>query len=168
MGKDFFDELGTTFDELVQLVSSGSEKRLNEIPFEGSWSAAQVAEHLLKSYRIVDLLKTPQIKTQRSTDEKVELLKSVFLNFNQKAKSAAEILPSDELINKEDLLNSLKKRTDEIKKVIQTENFSEICESIAVPVFGTMSKLEWLHLIMYHTQRHINQIKNIFQHLKIN
>ena len=166
MEKEIFDELKKTTDELVRLISSASEKELNEIPFEGSWSAAQVAEHLLKSYGIVDLLKNTQTKTERLPDEKAELLKSVFLNFNQKIKSAAAILPSDDFIKKENLLSSLKKRIAEIKEVIQTKDLSEICENVSLPVFETMTKLEWLHLILYHTQRHNRQIKNIFQHLK--
>ena len=166
MEKEIFDELKKTTDELVHLISSANEKELNEIPFDGSWSAAQVGEHLLKSYGIVEILKNPQTKTERLPGEKAELLKSVFLNFNQKAKSAAAILPSDDFINKENLLSSLKKRIAEIKEVVQTKDLSEICESIAPPVFETMTKLEWLHLILYHTQRHNHQIKNIFQHLK--
>lgn len=168
MEKKFFNDLKKTTNELLDLVSSASEKALNEIPFEGSWSAAQIAEHLLKSYGIVELLKNPQAKTERIADEKVELLKSVFLNFNQKAKSAAAILPSDNFINKENLLRSLKKRIAEIEEVIQTKDLSETCKSVSPPVFETMTKLEWLHLILYHTQRHNRQIKNIFQHLKTN
>ena len=86
MRKEILKEVEQTMDELIQLISSSGEEELNEIPFEGSWSAAQVAEHLLKSYAIVDMLNAPQTKTERSADEKVELLKSVFLNFNTKVK----------------------------------------------------------------------------------
>jgi hypothetical protein len=160
------NELKKTFDELIQLISSASEKELNEVPFEESWTAAQVAEHLLKSYGIIDILNAPQTKTERSPFEKVELLRSIFLNFDIKVKSGPSLFPSDDVINKEELLNTLEKRIAEINEIIRTKDLSELCESINAPRFGTMTKLEWLHLILYHTQRHNRQIKNIFQHLK--
>ncbi|MGN6195008.1 MAG: DinB family protein [Ginsengibacter sp.] len=163
-----FREIEHATDELIDLLSSSNEKELNEIPFEGSWTAAQVAEHLLKSYGIVEILKAPQTKTERLPDEKAELLKSVFLNFSQKVKSAAAILPSDDFIKKEELISALNKKVSEIKEIIQTQDLSEICESIALPMFGALTKLEWLYLILYHIQRHIHQIKNIFQTLKTN
>lgn len=168
MDTTIFQEMEQTTDELTELLSSANEKQLNGIPFEGSWTAAQVAEHLLKSYGIVEILKTPQSKTSRAPGEKVEQLKNFFLNFNLKAKSAAAILPSKDLIEKENLLSSLKTRITEIKEVIQTKDLSETCETVALPVFGALTKLEWLYLILYHTQRHIHQLKNIFQTLKTN
>ncbi|HXR83390.1 MAG TPA: DinB family protein [Hanamia sp.] len=168
MRNEIFNELKETFDELIQIVSCVSEKELNKVPFEESWTAAQVAEHLLKSYGIVELLNTPQFRTERPADEKKGQLKDFFLNFSLKAKAAPAILPSENLIDKEKLLNSLKKRIAEIKEVAQTKDLTEVCESIVLPVFGALTKLEWLYLVLYHTRRHIHQIKIIFQTLKTN
>jgi hypothetical protein len=168
MKETILNEFEKTSNELFQVISTATEKELNEIPFKESWTSAQVAEHLLKSYGIVEILKAPQAKTDRVPDENIEQLKGFFLNFTLKAKAATAILPSENLINKENLLSSLKKRIIEIKEVIQTKDLTETCETVALPVFGALTKLEWLYLILYHTQRHIHQVKNIFQILKTN
>lgn len=166
MKKEILKEWIETSEQLLELISAAGEKELNEIPFPQSWTAAQVGEHLLKSYGIVEILKSSQTKTERPADEKVEQLKGFFLNFNLKAKTAAAILPSNDFIDKENLISSLKKRIAEIKEVIQTKDLSEICETVTLPVFGALTRAEWLHLIVYHTQRHIHQVNNIFQTLK--
>jgi hypothetical protein len=163
MKKEMFDEWCKTSDELLQLIFRANEKELNEIPFEKSWTAAQVAEHLLKSYGIVEVLKASQTKSKRAADEKVAQLKDFFLNFNLKANAAPAILPSENQIDKEKLLDSLKSRIEEIKEVIKTKDLSEVCETVALPVFGSLTKVEWLYLVFFHTQRHIHQIKNILK-----
>ncbi len=168
MKEAILNEFEKTANELVQVISTATEKELNEIPFEESWTGAQVAEHLLKSYGIVKILNAPQAKSDRPVDEKIEQLKAFFLNFILKANAATVILPSENLIHKENLLSSLKKRITEIKEVIKTKDLSEICKTVALPVFSSLTKLEWLYLILYHIQRHIHQIKNIFQTLKTN
>jgi hypothetical protein len=76
--KEILKEWTETAEQLLELISPAHEKELNAIPFPESWTAAQVAEHLLKSYGIVEILKSPQTKAERSPDEKVEQLKGFF------------------------------------------------------------------------------------------
>ena len=163
MEADIFYEIEKTTGELIEIISPLSQEELNEIPFQGSWTAAQVGGHLLKSYGVVEILNGPLAKTKRRPGEKIEKIKAVFLNFGTKFKSSEMILPSNDVIDKEILLNFLHKRIAQIREVIQTKDLSETCESIAVPGFGVLTRLEWIHLILYHTQRHIHQLKNILK-----
>ena len=39
----------STMNKLGTALSSVKDEQFNEIPFEGSWTAAQVADHILKS-----------------------------------------------------------------------------------------------------------------------
>ena len=153
--------LEKTTGELIEIISSLGQEELNETPFEGSWTAGQVGSHLLKSYGIIEILNRPLPKTKRPAGEKIEQIKAVFLNFDTKFKSSQIILPSDDPIDQEILLNALKERIAQIKEVIQTKDLAGICERIVVPGFGELTRLEWLHLILYHTQRHIHQLIHI-------
>lgn len=161
-------EIEKTTDELIKLISSSNEEQFNEIPLEGSWTIAQVAEHLLKSYGLIEALNFgPARHTERLPEKEAEQIKKIFLDFNAKYKSAETLLPSDEPIEKEKLLSDLQKRISQIKEVIQTKDLTETCIGLPFKGIGELTRMEWLHVILFHTQRHIHQIKNISKSLEI-
>ncbi|MFT3948053.1 MAG: hypothetical protein QM763_13870 [Agriterribacter sp.] len=41
------NEIKTVFDEVVYIVGNTNENKLNEIPFNDSWTIGQVAEHII-------------------------------------------------------------------------------------------------------------------------
>ncbi|MEO6845181.1 MAG: DinB family protein, partial [Ginsengibacter sp.] len=134
----------------------------NEIPFEGSWTVAQVGDHLLKSYGLVEVLNDgPVRKTERLPGKAVEQVKKIFLDFDAKYKSAEALLPTKEPIEKEKLLSDLQKRISQIREVSQTKDLTETCQGLPFKGIGELTRLEWLHVVLYHTQRHIHQMKNI-------
>lgn len=160
-------EFEKTSAELIRLISSTNEEQFNEIPFEASWSVAQVGDHLLKSYAMVEALNAgPVKKTERLPEKEIETVKKIFLDFDAKYKSAERLLPSDEPIEKEKLLIDLRKRISQIKEVIQTKDLTETCAGLPFKGIGELTRMEWLHVILFHTQRHIYQIKNILESLK--
>ena len=77
----------TTFD-LGKVLSSFSQDEFNKIPFEGSWTAGQVAEHLFKSESNIPKVLTGNSK-ETATDpyEKTGLIRSIFLDYSKKMKS---------------------------------------------------------------------------------
>jgi hypothetical protein len=158
-------EIGKTTDELIQLISSTNEEQFNKIPFDGSWTIAQVGDHLLKSYGAVEILNGLVTKTERSPGEKIERIKEIFLDFDKKYQSDKSILPANAFIDKEIVLSELRIRIAQIHDVIRTKDLSGTCASVALPFFGEFTRLEWLSLILYHTQRHIHQMKNILKSL---
>src|SRR6266480_647100 len=86
--KELIKQFDETESELLKVVSSFSEEQLNAVPFKGSWTAGQVTEHLLKSKSGIPKLFSGATKpTEREPDEKVDIIKSIFLDFNSKFKS---------------------------------------------------------------------------------
>jgi len=152
--------------KLLQLFSSFRQDQINVVPFEGSWTAAQLAEHLLKSDVIIlKTLKGPVKQTERKPDVKVMIIKEIFLDFNTKMKSPDFNTPSNKVHEQKKLLNSLSEKREEITEAIKTKNLSEICVSFALPELGEFTRTEWIYFDIYHSQRHIHQLKNIFQKL---
>ena len=76
MKQDLQIRLEKLFAELLSTVKSMNAEQFNSVPFEGSWSAAQVAEHLSKSYDLIEALATSSTKTERLVDEKSYLSRS--------------------------------------------------------------------------------------------
>ena len=164
MKKDIVEQLGETTNEMLQLVSSFNEEEMNSMPFKDSWTAAQVAEHVTKSNASMIRSLSEEGKTSsRNIDEGVPKLKEIFLDFTSKLQSPKFILPTRDTYSKEIVVADLKNSIEQIKKLSNTINLSEIVNH---RVFGEITKFEILHFVVYHTQRHIYQLKNIFQRVK--
>lgn len=159
------NDFDATAKDLLDTVSSFSEVAFNEIPFEGSWSAAQVADHVRKSLKgTVNALYGDVKPTERKADEHVEKLKSIFLNFDIKMQSPEFILPSEQPLQKDMVFQNLKELTDKISKATNTLDLSFV-STIPFPNSGELTRYEWISFAIFHTHRHIRQMKNIKKHL---
>lgn len=161
---EFFKTYNNVTTELLQLLSSTEEKKINTVPFKDSWTAAQVAEHIKKSNRsITQAMNLEGKATERNPEERTPELKKMFLNFEIKFKSPDFILPTESNYEKDKLITDLKKSIEHLEKVSNEVNLSE---SIKHPAFGEVTKLELLYFVLYHTQRHLHQIKNILSEIE--
>ncbi|MEJ7827135.1 MAG: DinB family protein, partial [Segetibacter sp.] len=146
--------------QILELFSSFNGQQINIIPFKGSWTAAQVADHIAKATTsIAGTLTAPGKIADREPDERVEEMKDLFLDFEKKFKSPEFILPRQGSLVREALSRDLKKSIEAFKNAAKKANLSEIITDRAL---GEMTKLELIYLSLYHTQRHIHQLKNIF------
>src|SRR3954467_10976656 len=97
MKEKIMSRLDETANELLATISLFSPDEFNKIPFEGSWTGGQVAEHLFKSEaRLPKVLGSASKPAERDPFEKTGLLASVFLDFDAKFNSPEFILPSSE------------------------------------------------------------------------
>lgn len=159
-----FSSIDDITSELVEVVSSFNDEEINQIPFEGSWTAAQVTDHVRKSNNgIAQALQMKGRSTERNATERVKELKDVFLDFETKFKSPQFILPGQASYDKKELIEKLSRSIERIKQERTNADLSEIIDLTAL---GTISKMELLHFVIYHTQRHIHQLKNIFKTIK--
>jgi len=165
--KELLSSLDETSEELLQTLSLFSETELNMVPFEGSWTAGQVGEHLLKSNPGIAKIISGNIQlTERPADEKVEFLKSIFLDFTKKAISAKSIWPSDLPKEKHKLISDLNETMDDIKLKAESMDLSLTCTDFPFPTLGEFTRWEWITFIIYHTKKHVFQIKNIYKKIK--
>ena len=81
--KDTIAELESTYKNLLQAISAIPADKINIVPFEGSWTAAQVTEHMLKAVGIEVLYGKTQA-TSRDPAEKIKATSDLFLNMDIK------------------------------------------------------------------------------------
>jgi len=167
---DLKHKIQTEFEDTVQQVlntlRSFSQHDLNKVPFEGSWTAGQIGEHLFKSISgIVSVLNGKVTDTDRNPEEKEQWLKDMFLNYDLKFKSAETLLPSDEPKDKEAIINQLKTPIAGMKEAIANKNLTKTCLDLVVPGAAEFTRAEWCYLVNYHSQRHVHQLKNIKKNL---
>jgi len=157
--KELFESFDDCRFNLVELVTSLSEKQINTIPFENSWNAGQVMEHVTKSNTgIAKALNIEGKPADRKPDERVEELKDMFLDFTIKFKSPEFIRPTKNSYSKETVTEDLENSVELLKEVSRNAN---LAESIKHPAFGEITKLELLHFVKFHMLRHLRQLKNI-------
>lgn len=152
-------------NELLSLLEPLDEARLNRVPFPGSWTAGQLGEHLLKSYRSINLSKVQATPSQRPGDEKSPKIDAVFLDFTTKYQPPDFIVPSTGRISGRKLVDDLRKTADEIAAYVSGHDLCFTCKDFEVIGFGDLTAQEWIHFLTAHSKRHVRQLRNILSHL---
>lgn len=158
--------LAGTFNELIEKLDSLSQEELNTVPFSGSWTAGQVGDHLSKSYDVMQVLQHNTQQTDRDANEKNVLIESIFLDFSIKFQSPDFIVPINEKIEKKQLIENLRAKTNSIVQFSNNEDLTLTCLGFELPSIGFLTRSEWMHFLYCHTTRHIHQLKKIKAALK--
>ena len=160
---ELFQEFDEVANQLLQLLSPLDEAQLNRVPFTGSWTAAQVGDHLYKSYEIMHILHGQVEECNRPPDQKLAPIKQAFENFNIKMAAPKEVHPSTQYLVRADLLDGLKQRLDQQREALLSTDLSKLCLAFAIPENGPFTRLEWLGFTVIHTRRHLHQLDNIIK-----
>jgi hypothetical protein len=156
-------EFEAATNAFIDKVAALSQSEINTVPFPGSWTAAQVTEHLCKSDEaMIKTLNGAVTPTNRPADAGVPNLQAIFLDFSTKLPSPEFIIPSNETFDKESIINRFKAGREQIGKAIQTLDLTATCH---MPIFGEPTRLEIISFVIFHTRRHTNQVKNIAEKL---
>ncbi|RBL91803.1 DinB family protein [Chitinophaga flava] len=160
MRQQLVQEVETTGSSLLQLLSSFSEEQINTRPFEGSWTAGQVAEHITKAGNC-GIVYGNVAPSDRQPDEKVTAIKELFLNFDIQMQSPEMVLPTQDSHQKEALLQEVRQIWEKLVHAAQTVPLEDTCLDFELPGFGPFTRLEWIQFINIHTKRHIHQLEKI-------
>ena len=179
IGENDFFELGLVFppkteamekDELIAdieqtinwLTKTIDPETYNLVPFEGSWTAGQVVEHVtIVAAGFDNLLKGSVEPTTRPVDAQVERIKTMFLDMSQKAVAGASVTP---VLGDYDMQQHLAKLDVIIPSIINsvaTLDLNMTCTGFDIPTFGNLTRLEAVYFFLFHTKRHVNQLENI-------
>jgi hypothetical protein len=83
--KEVLTEIDETITEFCQHISSFTQEQTNVVPFEGSWTAGQLAKHVIMSASgFLEIMNGPVKETERKPDEMAATIKRDFLDFNTK------------------------------------------------------------------------------------
>lgn len=152
-------EINQTADIFINLISRFDNKQLNTIPFQGSWTAGQVADHVIKATSGLPDNRTRSV--DRIPDEQVEGIKSVFLDFTVKFQAPDFIIPGEGPFDPDFILHQLSRVKKQNIAAAMNKDISKLCLDLELPGFGFLTRYEWLQFSVYHTQRHIHQLRNI-------
>lgn len=162
MATELNTEIKETQTALLRTLNAFSEEQLNKVPFEGSWTAGQVGEHLIKAVS-AGLLYGNTTETERPPDVMVKPLRDQFLDFSTKMQAPDFIIPSDGPHEKQRLTGKLEKIWEKIAEAGSTLDLTKTCLDFELPGAGHLTRLEWLNFMIVHTKRHTHQLNNIYK-----
>jgi len=160
-----FENIHSNFNKAI---SQFTEEELNMIPFEGSWTAGQVAEHIIKSNKGIlnQLLNGREESSDRPFDEHVALVQEIFRS-KEKMKTASRLEPNKPPHDQDSLLNILKNQKEKQFETIKGKDLNSLIPDLPFPPTPEgLTRYEWLHLMLEHADRHRKQIENIYKKLQ--
>ncbi len=138
----------------------------NQVPFEGSWTAGQVVEHILMvGNGFTQLLNGPNEATTRPVDEHVSRIKTMFLDFNSKSTASPNVTPQPGVYDVQDHLTRLEKLKTGITAAINSLDLNRTCMGFDIRTFGHLTGLEAAYFFLFHTKKHVHQLQNIVNQL---
>lgn len=165
MGAEYINkEIRTVFDAVIATLGTVPENLLDEVPFAGSWTIGQVAEHIIICSRGIP--DSTHQHAERAYDEKVAELRDMFADRSQKSEAAPAVRPKETLHSLPALVAQLTRNKEKLLQIADTKNLTALCLDMEFPFLGYLTRYEWLTFICVHTQWHICQIADIRQHLE--
>lgn len=160
---ELLQEFSAATNTFLDIVTGLSQDEINTVPFPGSWTAAQVTEHLrLSDNGMLQTLNGTVQPTHRPIDVMVPQLRATFLDFSTKLPSPDFIIPENITYDKGSLIEVFKTGRSQLAKAIKELDLSSTCFQ---PIFGEPTRYEVISFVIFHTQRHVNQVKRISEKL---
>jgi hypothetical protein len=149
------------FLDILDTVPGDKLHRTNE---QTAWSVMDCAEHMLiYEQQVTQALQGPaEPVTDRAPNSKVADISHSFMDFDRRLRVMGE---PDTLLggftNVADFSRTFRQNRETVKAILQKEAIDWLCKDLEHPVFGFMTRMEWVYYLIYHTERHLQQINRI-------
>lgn len=148
-------------EKFIALLESFPEESWMNKPDENTWSAAEVAGHVsLLDLYIARMMQQKGIKADRDPMQQKELIKKALEDHTRKL-TAPEPIQVKDANDKQSSVNNFLKYRRMIAESISTQDLDEICPGFKHAYFGYLSRGEWAWFTVYHSNRHMMQIKKL-------
>jgi hypothetical protein len=151
--------VASSFDAFSHMIGSFTNEQLTRIPFEGSWTAAQVATHIIMATDGLPDNRTEN--TNRDYKAQIENIQRLWLDNTAKYQSPEFLVPVDPIPTKEQILAELDRIKNKNITIVHEKDLTDSCMDFAIPTFGYLTRYEWLVFIALHVVRHTRQLQNI-------
>lgn len=160
---DYISILNSNTESVLQTVNNISAEQLS-FSKDGRWSILQVLEHIcITEYSVCRLLAKPS-ETISDADEiigKEKMQRRVVGGRSYKLSAPERLLPKGEITD----AAAFEKRFTEQREALKQDLLSG---KIAVDnrvfkhlVIGDMTITDWLYFLVYHTERHADQVRDL-------
>jgi len=149
------EEFATTFINF-------DKKTFNAPIAEGRWSPGQYVEHLILAERgTLKLMNRPGLlEVDRAPDTLCVKLEKAMLQIDHKVEAHDAICPEPKKYNRGDLLDEFVDSRAELRTAFDfVDDIKEVVDWTH-PIFGKLTKCEWLYFTGLHGERHRRQVED--------
>ena len=162
--KELLSEISSAVAGLNTLMATVDAYKVNISPYDDSWTAPQLLNHVTKSINgMAKAMQTDSAPANRNPAKRVDELRKIFLDFSQKFQSPAFIVPDNRTYEPLRTINQLNEAFERFEESASTANLADLIEGLP---FGAVTKLEIMYFTLFHTQRHLHQMEKICEALK--
>ncbi|XWN37436.1 MAG: DinB family protein [Balneola sp.] len=164
---DLVEEYQSNTESFIKFIENISDDIFNKKTDKNTWSAAENVEHIIRSEFGTGRLFNASTKkdSSRDTEKKIQEIKSQFQDRTKKLQAFGVVLPTDSDKDKSDLLEKFKTSRKQVIDLIKVQDLDEVCTRFEHPLFGYMTRREWIHFNIVHTNRHKHQIQDLLDSL---
>ena len=159
-------ELYESTQRIMRIMDGTSFVVFNKRPDE-HWSMADCLEHLIQLEQLILVVLNGEVRELDGRDpgQKIQNIKVVFANIEQKLSAGGPTIPSKDVKNRLEITEKFIITRDKITNYLVSADTSKLCMGFKHRLFGELTRLEWLYFIIYHSNRHAIQMENIFSEI---
>ena len=156
-------------NKLLGFIEQVDEVKLLTNPTRTEWSIMDCCEHILQlEQALIKLFRGPVEKVEKHSDKNVEIIKERFLDFEKKLTAFGIILPQRKHKTKQTIKAAIADSRATLIRIGENNGWDKRCMLYAHPLFGHLTRLEWIGFCIYHVERHLNQMEGVLLKLKEN
>jgi uncharacterized protein YndB with AHSA1/START domain len=145
--------------QMAGLILPLDDKQINVVPYPKSWTAGQLLQHITKSVSaIASALRKDAGPAERDPKQRIIELKQIFLDITHNMQSPDFIVPEKKNFDKQTITKELSWSLSQLKESVEKTDIYGLVTDLPM---GPVTKLELLHFVLYHMQRHLIQMKKI-------
>jgi uncharacterized damage-inducible protein DinB len=147
----------------LDILDTIPPEKLQQTNEQTAWSIMDCAEHMLISEQAV--AKTLRGKAEpvkdRAPNSKVQDISHSFMDFDKRLQVTGEPDTLEGYDNTADFSKAFRQNREDLKAILEKEPLDWVCKDMEHPIFGFMTRIEWVYYLIYHTERHMQQINRI-------
>lgn len=151
-------QLQEVFENFISGLSPLTSHIINKQPLQGTWTIGQLAQHVVLATSGLGDEKTKP--ADRPYNQFESSIRETFLG-KEKFQAPEFIDPEKKNYALQDLIAALRSNRNELLKGTEEKELTALCLDIELPGWGYLTRYEWLKLIIYHVQRHTEQLKKL-------
>ncbi|WP_229238687.1 DinB family protein [Dyadobacter sp. Leaf189] len=156
--------LEQTTAEYLSALTSFSADQVNIVPFEGSWTAGQVTDHLLKSETgLPKMMMGKTAPTTRPVGQTVPQIEDIFLDFSTRLQAPDFNIPDNGPYDLDTIIGEFKAERAAIAEIARSQDLTLSCAEFPFPQVGELTRYEWIYFVVCHSRRHAHQLRNILE-----
>jgi hypothetical protein len=149
-------------EHLIQKIDAFNFETFNRKPADGGWSGGELAEHiLLFDIRLNRVLADATVLVERDPHEKIKPITDRLEDRVNKIDAPEPLKPTGIATDPQEMIEMIRAERNKVLRFIEEKDLALANTKTPHRLFGELTALEWIVLVIQHTQRHLFQFDRL-------